>query len=512
MFPERIGVNGQVFEPLHGVPVEDLMQHPFLIGAFLLSEIWSANCTVDEAAELREALRVSVALGVSPAEPDQYFPAQAMLVAVERLDDDVRALALARELERKLLDGYAANAAGVSFTPLHLATPFIFSTIAETGQTSGDLALAARCFQRAAEWAELLDASLKQHRAATGLAAIAAINGETRRAQAFLDTAGELAELLPAELAPRGSLNDVVAQLLIAAEARDVPRLTRLLDSVTNPHATVIEWPYLALAESEVTRFRDGNLAALAGLDARVRNAERYYPHRSEPRHVLEAYAAQILATHGNYRAAQERLERLPAELPDAALGRGRIALLQGDAATALTLSSGILNGRASTWLRIAARLVRAAAEWDLGERGAAIDDFEAAAEAIAKHGTSSGLELIPDDTLRELVAASGHPRVRELAATIDGLPDALQCRPYEALTEAELRILEAVAGSTAPLPTIAETQFVTAHTVKFHLRSIYRKLRVQNREGAVARAHEIGLVSLAPEVGAGAGAGGDPA
>lgn len=509
VFPERIGAQGQVLEPLRGVPVEDLMQHPFLIGAFLLSEVWSVNCTVDEAADLREALRISVASAVSPSDPERYFPAQAMLVAVERLDDDARALALARDLERKLLDGYAANAASVGFTPLHLATPFIFSTIAETGQTSGDLALAARCFQRAAEWADLLDASVKQHQAANGLAVVAAINGETRRAQGFLDAASELAELLPDELGPHGSLNDIVARLLIAAEARDVAQLTELLDSVTSPHATVIEWPYLALAEAEVTRVQTGNLSALAGLDSRIRDASRYYPHRSEPRQVLEAYAAQILATHGNYRAAQERVARLPAELPDATLGRGRIALLQGDARTALTLSSAVLDGRVSTWLRIAARLVRAAAEWSLGEQGAAIVDFEAAAEAIAKHGTSSGLELIPDETLRELVAASTHPRARELGAVIDGLPEALQCRPYEALTEAELRILEAVAGSTAPLPVIAESQFVTPHTVKFHLRSIYRKLRVQNREGAVARAHEIGLVTL--EGGAGPGSGPDP-
>ncbi|SJN09358.1 regulatory protein, LuxR [Leucobacter sp. 7(1)] len=499
VFPERIGATGQVFEPLHGVPLEDLAEHPFLLGAFLLSEIWSANCTVDEAAEMRAALRLAVAQYADPAEPERYFPMRAILVAVERLDDDVCALELARELERELVAGYAANASGVSFTPLHLATPFIFSTIAETGQTSGDLRLAARCFQRAAEWAELLDAEAKQYRAYTGIAVVAAINGEITRARSVLAAADELTELLPEGHSARGSLNVTVAQLLIAAEVGDRVALPEILATVTHPHATLIEWPYLALGEAEVARGRDGNLAAIAGLDARIRSAERFYPHRNDPQHVLEAYAAQVLATHGNYRESESRLAALPERLPDGVLGRARLALLHGDTETALTLSSALLSGRVSTWLRIAARLVRASAHWALGDSRAALTDFEAAAEAMAKHGSYSGLELVPFDSLRELAIHSQHPQAAALLTVVEALPLSNRCTPYPALTDAELRILEAVAESSASLPAIAETLFVTPHTVKFHLRSVYRKLRVQGREAAATRAREIGLVDPAP-------------
>lgn len=501
VFPERIGVTGQVFEPLHGIPIDDLTAHPFLLGAFLLSEIWNANCTVDEAMDMREALRVGVAQHVHPEDPERYFPTRAILVAVERLDDDGRALELARALERELLEGYAASAAGVSFTPLHLATPFIFSTIAETGQTSGDLRLAARCFQRAAEWAELLDAEAKQYRAYTGIAVVAAINGETARARSVLAAADELTQLLPDGHGARASLNVTVARLLIAAEAADPAQLADLLATVTQPHATLIEWPYLALAEAEIVRQRDGNLAAIAGLDARIREAKRFYPHRNDPQQVLEAYAAQVLATHGNYRESWDRLATLPQGFPDGTLGRARLALLRGDADAAVAESSALLNGRASTWLRIAARLVRAAAHWSLGDAHAAAGDFQAAAEAMTKHGTHSGLELIPYDTLTELAEASPQPLPATLARVIRDLPASSRCEPYASLTEAELRILEAIAESSAPLPVIAESLFVTPHTVKFHLRSVYRKLRVAGREAAAVRAREIGIVDPVPAI-----------
>jgi LuxR family maltose regulon positive regulatory protein len=68
------------------------------------------------------------------------------------------------------------------------------------------------------------------------------------------------------------------------------------------------------------------------------------------------------------------------------------------------------------------------------------------------------------------------------------------QAQLIERLTERELSLLQF-------LPTrmtnqeIADTVYLSINTVKSHLRNIYRKLDVADRDGAVARAAELGLL-----------------
>jgi LuxR family maltose regulon positive regulatory protein len=68
------------------------------------------------------------------------------------------------------------------------------------------------------------------------------------------------------------------------------------------------------------------------------------------------------------------------------------------------------------------------------------------------------------------------------------------QAQLVERLTERELSLLQF-------LPTrmtnqeIADTVYLSINTVKSHLRNIYRKLAVADRDGAVVRAAELGLL-----------------
>ena len=72
--------------------------------------------------------------------------------------------------------------------------------------------------------------------------------------------------------------------------------------------------------------------------------------------------------------------------------------------------------------------------------------------------------------------------------------------RPHEApqgppLSEREREVLEAVA-SGATNREIAESLFLSPHTVKEHTSSLYRKLGVRNRAEAVQKAQRLGLIS----------------
>lgn len=97
---------------------------------------------------------------------------------------------------------------------------------------------------------------------------------------------------------------------------------------------------------------------------------------------------------------------------------------------------------------------------------------------------------------LDEILAALHAARKSPLAFTSKGLVRAVNSRIYKlTLTTRELEIL-------SQLPTglsgeeLAKTLFITESTLKTHLNSIYRKLQVRNRSGAVSEARRRGLIS----------------
>ena len=73
----------------------------------------------------------------------------------------------------------------------------------------------------------------------------------------------------------------------------------------------------------------------------------------------------------------------------------------------------------------------------------------------------------------------------KERRATIPGA---------SALTAAELRLLPLLATHLS-FPEIAAEMFLSPHTIKSQMKSIYRKLGVSSRNQAVMRARELGLL-----------------
>ena len=112
-------------------------------------------------------------------------------------------------------------------------------------------------------------------------------------------------------------------------------------------------------------------------------------------------------------------------------------------------------------------------------------------------------LEVIGDD-------ASGDPDasvsalVRGLVAELAGLPGEVNRSgpasaeppwPGESLTESEIRVLRYLPTHMGA-PEIAAELFLSANTVKTHLRHLYRKLGAHSRHEAVQRARASGLLT----------------
>ncbi len=98
---------------------------------------------------------------------------------------------------------------------------------------------------------------------------------------------------------------------------------------------------------------------------------------------------------------------------------------------------------------------------------------------------------------LDEILAAILSVRKSPLTFTSKGLIRAVNSRIFKAtLTSRELEII-------AKLPSglngeeLAKELFITESTLKTHLNSIYRKLQVRNRSGAVSEAKRRGLINF---------------
>ena len=112
-------------------------------------------------------------------------------------------------------------------------------------------------------------------------------------------------------------------------------------------------------------------------------------------------------------------------------------------------------------------------------------DDITAAFEAGAKAYILKTVEL---DDLGETVR-------RAIDGGIDGVVGQPEPGPAGILTDRELEVLQLLARGF-PNKEIAARLNRTEQTVKFHLTSIYRKLEVKNRTGAVSAAFDAGIIN----------------
>jgi LuxR family maltose regulon positive regulatory protein len=140
-----------------------------------------------------------------------------------------------------------------------------------------------------------------------------------------------------------------------------------------------------------------------------------------------------------------------------------------------------------------------------LGDSHGAASAIERALELADQDGMILQFTLVP---VRELLER--HPRhstahAKLLSTILDMLagsspqPKGEMPAFRDELSDAELRVLRYL-PSNLKAPEIAAELYVSANTVRTHLRHIYAKLGAHSRNDAVARARDIGL--LAPDHG----------
>ena len=196
-------------------------------------------------------------------------------------------------------------------------------------------------------------------------------------------------------------------------------------------------------------------------------------------------------------RAPTDRSGLLALEYPP--LTRARVLIAAGraeDQAEALEQLEGTL-GRAqashNTWRMIEAGALRALGLAAQGRHEEALAGLEQAVRLARPAGmlrVFADLGAPMGELLRELVGRGVAPQylARILAAFAPPLP------PLALLTERELQVLALLARPLGNKE-IGSTLVVTTETVKKHTAHIYRKLGVNSRREAVARARQIGVL-----------------
>ena len=209
--------------------------------------------------------------------------------------------------------------------------------------------------------------------------------------------------------------------------------------------------------------------------------------------HIYAQGCLALLAVEsGDLPAAERLVAEVDAEvmqtLSDAhfvamfpAVARARLAAVSGDWTEALpaALTAVELAGRGAGRLEVAAALLTAA-----------MVARAASAESVAPEDLLAQARAV----LRQCADAGPVLRAWQAAEQRGHQPAAARRGVVEPLTEREQAILRLLPGPMSQRE-LANSLFVTANTLKTHLRAIYRKLGAESRGDAVVRARALGLI-----------------
>ncbi len=243
---------------------------------------------------------------------------------------------------------------------------------------------------------------------------------------------------------------------------------------------------------------------------AAFRRAERTQAALSSAHALNVELRSRLLQTQvrvGETAAVRAALEAMPADERDRAgmrIAAAAVDLAEDDPEAAVDALAPVIERTVSalhpSWAAVDASLLDAVARDELGDRSGAERSIERALDLAEADGILLPFALAP---VRELLER--HPRHRSahatlLATVLDLLAGVAPPAPgdtaplLDPLSDAELRVLRYL-PSNLKTPEIAAELFVSANTVRTHVRHIYAKLDAHDRTEAVARARALHLL-----------------
>lgn len=476
---------------LRTLPTEEIKGYFGLVSARYYLEASDPTVPVRLLEAWRSRMRSATRERLMNGDVEYRLATLGILMVAERLGGNgAESYRLARDLERRLVDASSRRLAGV-----RESLPILYAALAFTGLMNGDSDMSVRNLEQALSLAESLGHEDQRLGALYRLAFTAAVTGEYTLAEHYLARSAEISgSANDVELADLSHLYALIARSLLTSNRGEIDQ-----DILADGEDIMNRLDHFALflwAESSMTRVAHGNREAHLTLQRRAAITERGARLVSYQRCLLAAHTASLHMYMGDFTKAEQQLQGLPDGHPDVMLAHARLSLLMGKHSEAIQHSDRARRNRLTPRCEIEAHFITAIAKWE----GEAVQEaFAALKRAVELMRATGGggwyLSTVPYDSLVRLAEAAKAAGEVDISDEVEQLPETLRCLQFEPLTRAETHVLQALAEAES-LKEAAVSLFISQNTLKSHLRSIYRKLRVSSRHEATQRGRQIGLIA----------------
>ena len=485
---------------LDSVASERTLGHAALDGLRFFADQDDPALGVDTKRERMTARSESMRGLLQDSDPVSVIFAECSLMASETmLGNLAEAHRLARDLDRRL------NSIGDDDIPGQRVMAALLRTLIGYSATGcGDFSLAAENNLQALHLARRAGNPHMHIRALRGLVLVKYCEGEMREAQDYLDQLRALEDLWNVHHEGRSvDLSDMyIAETLMLytaldgwqqdIEAQPVPVELLKADVWT------VTYPLVILAESEGDRRLNGGNHALKLLLQRMRHWPMQDSSTNAYARLLSLYAANLMSATGDLESARTIIGRMAKNSIGKSTAMARVYLFQGEPRKVLDELEAGASEALIARQQVDQALQSAIALWQLGLNDQAV---RMATEAVRQMELRAGYNIltwVPFTSLLELAEHMRDQGDESLYCKVVALPDNLRCHQYGQLSRAELRSLQALSDGES-LEDTANDLFISINTLKFHLRSIYRKLNASNRAEALQRAQMLGLITQHP-------------
>ncbi|GAB2654771.1 hypothetical protein GCM10027068_38530 [Prescottella soli] len=470
---------------LAGVPRDVSDRFPLLAGARMLHGY-------DRADTSRLSLRSLVQVFRTAAGPAGHAHTETSPVArylhmtAERvLGNAAAALNHAEALERQLAETPSDEA-----SPLRTARSLMHSGIGLTYTLNGELAGASRNFSEAIRFSDQTGEARDRLCAHAGMAFLHAVEGNIHAARHEIERIGRHHATDGQSVTALIGWQLEFARAVIMFETPDTnPPAQPPLDG-DESWGRCEFWPLLVIAAAASARKHYGDADALARL---TRSRDMDLPPTPYLRTELAAYAANMRLAQGDVHGAERQLQELPITLPVVEVTSARIALTRGQTGDAIAGLDRVLGRPVSPRYRGEALVLLAVVFWAAGWEGKAVAAFERAMTHMHLYGQGTMLGSVPFDRLRALAVHARETGTVNAVHEIDGLPGVMRVSLVSPLTETERRTLKALRNGRTIRDAAGEL-FISQDTVKYRLKSIYRKFQTTDRADILYRAERAGL------------------
>ena len=324
---------------------------------------------------------------------------------------------------------------------------------------------------------------------AGNLALLWAVAGHVPRADMWLTREVDFGDG-GAVLAPMVRVGGLVATVLTRLDRLDTPGATAALTELREPSHREELWAHVAYAHAQHALITGSAYSGLAMVQRLADERVLQCSPSSFARILITSVRADLHLALGQGNLAAATIDETELDHPILVMAAARVALYTGrpEQALAIVAQSSAPNAGAPR-VHIEALLIRAAARLALGALETAVQCWRTACELAEQSACYRPFTTVSATVRRRLSDASGIAPSPNIDVSI--FPEAVALIQLSAREHVVLTGLARGMSSQQ----IADEQFVSSHTIRSQMRTVYRKLGAHSKAEAITIARTLRLL-----------------